>query len=353
MVVANRQIVLARRPVGFPRESDLRLVHAPFPGPPGEGEFLVQVQYLSLDPYMRGRMNDRQSYAPPVKLGEVMVGGAVGTVLDSRHPGFPRGTVVEGPFGWQQVAVSNGEGVRVIDPAVAPISTALGVLGMPGFTAYFGLLDVGGPRPGETVLVSGAAGAVGSVVGQIAKIKGCRVVGVAGSEDKIEYVTRELSFDAAFNYKTAGDYVQKLKEVCPGGVDVYFDNVGGPLTDAVFQVMNVGARVAVCGQISQYNLEQPEMGPRLLFLLIIKRAKVQGFLVFDYAARYPEAYRQLAEWLRADKLKYRETIAEGLENAPKAFIGMLKGQNIGKQLVHVSGPRDDLAVPVGSRGETP
>jgi NADPH:quinone reductase len=207
---------------------------------------------------------------------------------------------------------------------------------MPGFTAYFGLLDICTPKPGETVLVSAAAGAVGSVVGQIAKIKGCRVIGVAGSDEKVNFVTQELGFDAAFNYKKATDYVQKLKEMCPAGIDIFFDNVGGPLTDAAFLTMNVGARTAVCGQISQYNLDKPEMGPRLMWNLIVKRAKVQGFLVFDFAARYQEAVQQLAEWFRAGKLKYRETVAYGIQNAPKAFIGMLGGQNIGKQLVQVA-----------------
>ena len=207
---------------------------------------------------------------------------------------------------------------------------------MPGLTAYFGLLDIGQPKPGETVLVSAAAGAVGSIVGQIAKLHGCRVVGVAGTDEKVRHVTEDLGFDAAFNYRGVANYVAKLKEVCPAGIDVYFDNVGGELTDAVFQVMNVHARVCVCGQISQYNLDKPELGPRLLWKLIEKRAKVQGFLVLDYAARFKEGAAQLAEWLRSGKLKYRETVVQGLENAPRAFLGMLQGQNIGKQIVAVS-----------------
>jgi NADPH-dependent curcumin reductase CurA len=335
MATVNRQIALAARPTGLPSESDFRLVEAPVPTP-GPGQFLVRIIYLSVDPYMRGRMSDRPSYAPPVQLGEVMVGGAVGRVVASQHPGFPEGGFVEGPFGWQEYALSDGKGARFVDSALAPLSTALGVLGMPGRTAYFGLLDVCNPQPGETVLVSGAAGAVGSVVGQIARLKGCRAVGVAGSDEKVNYLTGELGLDAAFNYKTAGDYVRKLKEVCPGGIDVYFDNVGGALTDAVFRTMDVHARIAVCGQISQYNLEKPETGPRLLWLLIVKRAKVQGFLVSDYAARYGEADRQLAEWVRAGQLKYRETVAHGIATAPRAFIDMLQGKNIGKQLVQVS-----------------
>lgn len=330
-----RQIVLAARPAGFPKESDFKLVETPLPQPKA-GEFLVRTIYLSVDPYMRGRMNDRPSYAPPVALGQVMVGEAIGRVVESSNLQFPEGAIVVGPFGWRDAAVSNGNGVRTVDPALAPISTALGVLGGTGFTAYFGLIDICQPEPGETVLVSGAAGAVGSIAGQIAHIKGCRVVGVAGSDEKIRFLKDDLGFDAAFNYKGVSDYLAKLKEICPNGIDVYFDNVGGPLTDAAFGNLNVGARISICGQISQYNAERPEMAPRFLWKLIEKRAKVQGFLVFDYAARYPEAARQLAEWLLAGKLRYRETIASGLENAPRAFIGMLRGENIGKQLVQVS-----------------
>jgi NADPH-dependent curcumin reductase CurA len=335
MANVNRQITLAGRPSGFPKASDFKMVETPVPEP-GPGQFLLRTIYLSVDPYMRGRMTDRPSYAPPVQIGEVMVGGAVGKVARSRHPDFPEGAIVEGPFGWQEYAVSDGSRARLVDPAVAPISTALGVLGMPGLTAYFGLLDVGDPKPGETVLVSGAAGAVGSVVGQIARIKGCRAVGVAGSEDKFRYLTGELGFDAAFNYKTTDNIVRAIREVCPAGVDVYFDNVGGALTDAAFLTMNLKARISICGQISQYNLERPEMGPRLLWNLIVKRARVEGFLVSDFAPRFKAAGRQLAEWLRAGHIKYRETIADGLENAPAAFLGMLRGDNVGKQLVRVS-----------------
>jgi NADPH-dependent curcumin reductase CurA len=334
MTTKNRQITPAARPVGFPRETDFRLVESPLPVP-GSGQFLVRTVYLSVDPYMRGRMNDRASYAAPVSLGEVMVGGAVGKVIESHNDRFPPGSVVDGFFGWQDYALSDGTNVRQVDPAVAPISTALGVLGMPGLTAYFGLLDIGKPQAGETVLVSGAAGAVGSLVGQIAKLKGCYVVGVAGSEDKVRHILHDLHFDTAFNYKTDTNYIAKLKEVCPKGIDVYFDNVGGAITDAVFQVMNIHARISVCGQMSQYNLEKPEMGPRLLFKLIEKRARVEGFLVFDYADRYKEGLTQLAQWLRSGQIVYRESIVEGLENAPRAFLGMLQGENVGKQLVQV------------------
>src|SRR5262245_24068262 len=331
----NRQIKLTARPTGFPKESDFKLVESPIPTP-RDGEFLVRTIYLSVDPYMRGRMNDRPSYAPPVKLGETMVGNVVGRVEKSNHPKFPEGTYVEARLGWQDYGTTSGEGVRLVDPTIAPLSAYIGVLGMPGFTAYFGLLEIGRPRPGDTVLVSGAAGAVGSAVGQIAKLCGCHVVGVAGSAEKIRHVKEDLGFDAVFDYHGVDNHVSKLQEFCPRGIDVYFDNVGGELTDAVFQVMNLRARICVCGQISQYNLEKPELGPRLLWKLIEKRAKAEGFLVFDYAARFKEAEVRLAEWVRAGKLRYRETVTSGLENAPRAFLGMLRGENIGKQVVQVS-----------------
>ena len=336
MANSNRQITLAARPKGFPKESDFQIVAAPV-GAPGEGECLVQVIYLSVDPYMRGRLRDVESYAPPVKIGQLMVGRVVGRVLESRHDGYQQGDVVFGDLGWQEYAVAKGEALVRIDPQAAPISTALGVLGMPGLTAYFGLLDICRPRSGETVVVSAAAGAVGSIVGQIAKIKGCHVVGIAGSDEKVHYVTQDLDFDAAFNYKVVDDYSTVLRELCPIGIDAYFDGVGGAITDAVIPLLNVKARVAICGQISQYNLETPEMGPRLLWHLIVKRAKVEGFLVMDYAARREEGLRKLSEWVRSDKIKYRERIAEGIENAPRAFMEMLSGRNIGKQLVRVSG----------------
>jgi len=335
MPEVNRQITLAARPAGMPKLTDFKLVELLVPSPK-PGEMLVRVLYLSVDPYMRGRMNDVKSYAPPVQIGEVMGAGAVGKVLASENPQFRAGDIVEGFFGWQQYAISDGKGVRKIDPKLAPISTALSVLGMPGLTAYFGLLEIGKPRSGETVVVSGAAGAVGSIVGQIAKIQGCRVVGIAGSDQKVAWLREELGFDGAFNYKTTSDYVAKLDELCPKGVDVYFDNVGGSITDAVFRVINTGARIVVCGQIAQYNAEKPETGPRLLGHLIVKQARAEGFLVFQFAARYAEGLKPMAEWLRAGKLKYREQFVDGIENAPRAFIGMLQGENTGKQLVRVA-----------------
>ena len=335
MAEVNRQITLAARPVGVPKESDFKLVEGPVPSA-GQGQVVAKTLFLSVDPYMRGRMNDAKSYAPPVQIGEVMVGGTVSRVIQSNNPRFQVGDIVEGRLGWQEFALSDGKGLRVVDPEIAPISTAVGVLGMPGLTAYFGLLDICNPQPGETVVVSGAAGAVGSLVGQIAKIKGCRTIGVAGTDEKIRYVVDDLGFDAAFNYKTISDYRAKLEELCPKGIDVYFDNVGGALTDAVFTLINVNARVSVCGQISQYNLEKPELGPRFLFQLVRNRAKVEGFLVFQFEERFEEGRKQMAEWVRAGKIKYREEFAEGIQEAPKAFIGMLNGANIGKQLLKIS-----------------
>ena len=331
----NRQITLAARPKGFPKDSDFKLLETPIPEP-GDGELLIRIVYLSVDPYMRGRMRDAASYADPVAIGEVMVGGAVGRVIESNHDRFGVGSFVFGMFGWQEYALSDGSGLRKVDPEVAPISTSLHVLGMPGLTAYFGLLDVCRIAKGETVVVSGAAGAVGSTVGQIAKLSLCRVVGIAGSDEKVRYVTDELGFDAAWNYKTTDDYCERLGELCPDGIDAYFDNVGGPITDAVFPNLSVGARVAICGQISQYNLEKPELGPRLFPYLIVKRATVRGFLVFEYFDRLSEGLTKLTEWVQAGKLKYRERITEGIENAPLAFMEMMQGANIGKQLVKVS-----------------
>ena len=330
----NRKFTLAARPVGYPKPSDFDLVTEPIPVPE-DGEVLVHTNYLSVDPYMRGRMNDRASYAPNVQIGEVMVGTVVGEVVASKNPDFQVGDIATGGLGWQEYGVSDGNNLRKVDPTLAPISTALGILGMPGLTAYFGLLEICNPQAGETVFVSAAAGAVGSLVGQIAKIKGCCAVGSAGSDEKVDYVVDELGFDAAFNYKTTEDYGTQLAELCPDGIDAYFDNVGGAITDAVFPLINVKARVSICGQISQYNLEKPEQGPRFLWHLIVKRAKIQGFLVFEFADKHDDGLRQMAEWIQSGKLKYREEITEGFENAPTAFIGMLKGSNIGKQLVKV------------------
>jgi hypothetical protein len=316
----------------MPKESDFRLVESPLPAP-GGGEALVRALFLSVDPYLRSRIGGTSGYAKPLDPGEVMAGDVAGEVIESHDPRLAPGDSVEGMLGWQEYAVASAKSLRKIGNDVAPISAALSVLGAPGLTAYFGLLDICRPQPGETVLISGAAGAVGSLAGQIARIKRCRVIGIAGSDEKVRFLKEDLGFDAAFNYKESTDYDATLRELCPNGVDVYFDNVGGAITDAAIQRLNIRARVAVCGQISQDNSEQPEMGPRWLGQLIAKQARVEGFLVKQFASRYDEGYRQLAAWLHDGKLQYREDIVTGIENAPRAFIGMLQGQNIGKQLV--------------------
>jgi NADPH-dependent curcumin reductase CurA len=333
--VKNRQLVLASRPSGMPDESNFRLVESDSPSP-ASGEVLVRTLYLSVDPYMRGRMSEAESYAEPVQIGQVMVGSVVGQVEKSNSPRYSEGDIVESPSGWQEYAAVPASGLRKIDPSLAPISTALGVLGMPGMTAYFGLLEIGKPAAGETVVVSGAAGAVGSLVGQIARIRECRAVGIAGSDEKVDYVTRQLGFDCGFNYKDTEDYTAALRTCCPKGIDVYFDNVGGPISDAAMRLINTGARVVVCGQISQYNHEGPDTGPRWFWRLIVRQARVEGFLVFQFADRFAEGLEQMAEWLRDGKLQYREDVVEGIENAPRAFIGMLQGRNTGKQLVKVA-----------------
>lgn len=325
--------ILASRPVGMPKESDFRLESAPIPAI-GDGQILIETLYLSVDPYMRGRVKAGPSYARPVDVGGLMEGGGVGRVIASNNTKFQVGDIVEGMTGWQSHAVSDGKGYRTLDPAIAPVSTALGVLGMPGLTAYFGLLDVTQPKPGETLVVSGAAGAVGSLVGQIGKIKGCRVVGIAGSDQKCRWLVEELGFDAAFNYKTA-NLSDRLNELCPDGIDIYFDNVGGPITDAVIARMNLFGRISICGQISQYNSERAEQGPRLLFHFVIRRLMARGFLVFDFFDRYGEGLRQMTEWVRTGQLKYREHFFHGIEQMPAAFIAMLQGENTGKMLVRI------------------
>ncbi len=330
----NRRFVLARRPAGYPVEEDFRLEEVPVPEV-RHREVVVETTHLSVDPYMRGRIAGTASYAAAIEIGGLMGGGAVGRVVASQHPAFAEGDMVTGNLGWQEVAVTDGGALRKGDPMIAPISTALGILGMPGMTAYFGLLEVGRPQPGDTVVVSAAAGAVGSAVGQIAKIMGCRVVGSAGSDEKVRHVVDELGFDAAINYRTESDYHARLRWLCPNGIDVYFDNVGGNMTDAVFHLLNLRARVVVCGQISQYNLEKPELGPRLLGQLIGKRARVEGFIVSDFSQHYERAVTRMAEWIRTGALKYREDVVEGFAQTPAAFISMLKGDNIGKRIVKV------------------
>jgi len=332
MTTVSRQIVLRSRPVGMPKPGDFELVESPLPSPK-DGEVLCRTVYLSLDPYMRGRISGARSYAQSVEPGQVIVGGTVGEVLESRHAGLGRGDFVLGYDGWQSHAVSKGAGLRRLDLKQAPISTALGVLGMPGMTAYVGLLDIGRPRAGETVVVSAASGAVGSAVGQIAKIKGARAVGVAGFQDKCDYVVRELGFDACVNYKK-GDLLGALRDACPKGIDVYFENVGGDVLRAVMQLLNQNARIPLCGLISEYNATDITPGPNLRPLLF-NRALIQGFIVSDHMARMGEFLKDCGAWLREGRLKHREDIVVGLEKAPEAFIGLLQGKNFGKLLVRV------------------
>ena len=330
----NRQIQLSARPANYPKESDFDLVESPVPEP-REGEVLVQALWLSLDPYQRGRMRANHPYATPMELGQVIVGGVVGKIVRSRTPAFTVGEVVEGPLGWQEFAVSDGNNLRRVDQSLGPLSTALGILGMPGMTAYFGFLEIGQPRPGDTVVVSAASGAVGQVVGQISKIMGCRTVGIAGTAEKVEYLKSDLGFDAGINYKTENVDVA-LAKVCPLGGDVYFDNVGGVITDAVFDHLNVGARISICGSISQYNQDEPEPGPRKMGLLVGKQARAQGFLVGQFRNQHDECRQRIAWWIKEGRIKYREDVVEGLENAPGAFIGLMRGENFGKLLVKIS-----------------
>ena len=334
---SNREWVFAERPDGEPDMSSFELRERDVPEP-RYGELLVQVRYLSVDPYMRGRMDDAESYAEPWDVGDAMKGAIVGEVVESKSDAYDAGDLVTGNGTWADYSLLDADSVAPVDPSIADLPAYLGVLGMPGRTAYFGLLEVGEPNPGDTVVVSGAAGAVGSVVGQIAKMNGCRVVGFAGSEEKVEWLTDDLGFDAGINYKREDDYRGALDDVAPDGVDVYFDNVGGPITDAVFTKLNVDARVAVCGQIAHYNDEDVPTGPRKLPQLIAPRAKVQGLLIGDFATRFGKASEQLGTWVASGDLTHRETIVDGLENAPDAFLGLFSGDNIGKQVVSVSGP---------------
>ncbi len=333
---SNREWVFAERPDGTPDMSSFEL-HENDIREPRYGELLVRVRYLSVDPYMRWRMEDVESYAEPWDVGDPMKGGIVGEVVESKSDAYDAGDLVTGNGTWADYCLLDADGVAPVDPSIADLPAYLGALGMPGRTAYFGLLEVGEPKPGETVVVSGAAGAVGSVVGQIGKMNACRVVGFAGSEEKVEWITDDLGFDAGINYKQEDDYRGALDDVAPDGVDVYFDNVGGPITDAVFPKLNVDARVAVCGQIAHYNDEDVPTGPRKLPQLIAPRAKVQGLLVSDFATRFGKASEQLGRWVSSGDLTHRETVVDGLENAPDAFLGLFSGDNIGKQVVSVSG----------------
>jgi NADPH:quinone reductase len=325
----NRRVTLASRPVGFPQESDFEVVEADV-APPGPGETLVRNLWVSVDPYQRGRMSTARSYAKHLEIGDVMTAQAVGEVVESNDSRYEPGDLVVGQLGWQDYAVARGGSLRKLPPGLEP-QLALHVLGSTGLTAYFGLVDVARPVPGDTVVVSAACGAVGSIAGQIARIMGCRTVGIAGGAEKVTDLREFFRFDEAIDYK-GDDLRAELKAACPDGVDVYFDNVGGPTSAAVHSRLNVGARIAICGQVSQYNAERPEPSfhPGLL---IVFRAKMQGFLVTDYVHRFGEAIPRLARWVANGDIRYREHVTEGLENAPRAFIGMLNGENRGKALV--------------------
>jgi NADPH-dependent curcumin reductase CurA len=334
----NRQILLASRPHGEPGPDNFQLVETAVPQP-GPGQMLLRTIYLSLDPYMRGRMSAEPSYARSVEVGEVMEGRAVCAVVQSNLPGYQAGDIVVASTGWQEYALSDGQGVQRVDPALGPISTALGVLGMPGLTAYAGLLDIGKPRPGETLVVAAASGAVGSVVGQVARIKGCRVIGIAGGEQKCRFVREELGFDDCLDHRQP-NLPERLRAACPNGIDIYFENVGGAVFDAVLPLLNNFARIPVCGLIAHYNATDlpagPDRVPLLLRNILVKRLTFRGFIVMDYASMFRDFITDMSGWVRGGQVKYREDITDGLENAPRELIGLLKGENFGKKLIRVS-----------------
>jgi NADPH-dependent curcumin reductase len=332
-MATNTQVQLASRPTGWVTEANFKIVESPIPEPK-PGQVLLKNLWLSLDPYMRGRMSDAKSYSKPVDIGEVMVGGTVSEVVQSSNPKFKVGDFVVGSMGWQLYAASFGDGLTVVDPSRVPLSAYLGVCGMPGATAWTGLMEHCAPKVGETVLVSAATGAVGSAVGQLAKLQGCHVVGIAGGAKKCEYAVKELGFDACVDYK-GGKLVEDLKAACPNGVDNYFENVGGEVMDAAFRVMNAFSRMALCGLIADYNATDP-YGVKMIRSILVNRIKVQGFIVSDRIDLYQKGVAQMIKWVASGRIKYHETIANGIQSAPKAFIGMLKGQNLGKQLVKLA-----------------
>ena len=329
----NRQVLLVSRPQGWVSEENFRIVDAPMPKP-GPGEVLVKNEWLSLDPYMRDRMNEAKSYAVPVAIGDVMVGQTVGEVLESQDAAFKSGDKVLAPLGWQLFGAAKATTLRKIDVKRAPATYYLGILGMPGITAWFGLNEIGKPKAGETLVVSAASGAVGSVVGQLAKIMGCRVLGIAGGKAKCDYVVSELGFDGCIDHRS-DDVAGRLRAACPNGIDVDFENVGGALLDTLLPMMNRFSRIVICGLVAEYNAGEP-YGYKKLRSILVNRIRVQGMLVFDFADRYDEAIKSLAGYLAAGKLKYRESIVEGLDNAPRGLIALLKGENFGKQLVRLA-----------------
>lgn len=328
----SREIRLKTRPVGLPQESDFELAEVDV-GAPAEGEVLVRNIYMSVDPYMRGRMYDRKSYVPPFEVGAVLQGGAVGEVIESRNDDFGVGDHVLGMNGWREYYLSTGAGLQKVDGTLAPLSAFLGVLGMPGLTAYVGLLDIGKPQPGETVFVSGAAGAVGSAVCQIAKAKGCRVVGSAGSQEKVDWLTGEAGVDVVLNYKTVDNLGRAVLEACPDGIDVYFDNVGGDHLEAAIWGMNTYGRIVACGSISTYNATEPSPGPPNLFQFVTKRLMMKGLIVSDHGDRFPAFAQDMGAWIAKGSVVWRETVHEGIASAPQAFLGLFSGANVGKMIV--------------------
>jgi NADPH-dependent curcumin reductase CurA len=342
MSLKNRQVLLASRPSGEPTPDNFRMGEVEAPRP-GSGQMLLRTIYLSLDPYMRGRMNAAPSYASPVGVGEVMEGRSISEVIESNLPSYAAGDVVLAPTGWQDYSLSDGKDSRKIDPSLAPVTYALGVLGMPGLTAYAGLLTIGQPQPGETVVVAAASGAVGSLVGQIAKITRCRAVGIAGGERKCRYVTNELGFDACLDHRDPA-FPEQLQQACSTGVDLYFENVGGRVFDAVLPLLNTFARVPVCGLIAHYNAKElpagPDRVPPLMMAILVKRLTFRGFIVSDFAAQFPKFLADMSAWLKEGRIKYREDVTDGLENAPRELIGLLKGENFGKKIIRVGPPPD-------------
>jgi NADPH-dependent curcumin reductase CurA len=327
----NRQILLAARPTGAPKPSDFKLVETALPEP-GPGEVLVRNIYMSVDPYMRGRMNDRRSYAKPWEVGQPADGRAVGEVMRSNDPRFAPGTVVSSMLGWREYFTATGEGLTPLDRSL-PLASYLGVLGVPGFTGWYGLTEIGQPKAGETLVVSGAAGATGSLVVQLGKLRGCRVVGTAGTDDKCKWLTSELGVDAAINYRRAPDLFEALRDACPKGVDIYFENVGGPMLDAVLRLVNPFARIPLCGMISQYNLETPEPGPRYMMNLVGNRVRMQGFIISDHFDRYPAFLADVGGAVKAERIRHEVTVVEGIDSAVKAFLGLFSGDNLGKMVV--------------------
>ncbi len=338
MTEQNLQVVLASRPIGRPSPDNFELVRTPVPTP-GQGQLLLRIRYLSLDPYMRGRMSAAKSYAAPVEIGQPMEGGTVAEVIESRHPDYAAGDIVLSHSGWQSYALSDGAGLRKLDPEQAPVTTTLGVLGMPGFTAYAGLLTIGQPKPGETVVVAAASGPVGATVGQIARLKGARAIGIAGGPEKCALVRDEFGFDAALDHRSP-TLAEELRAACPNGIDIYFENVGGKVWDAVFPLLNTFARIPVCGLVAQYNSTGPFEGPDRLPVLmrdvLTKSLTIRGFIQREFQAQRPAFYREMAQWIAEGRVKYKEDIVDGLENAPEAFIGLLEGRNFGKLVVRVA-----------------